>query len=67
MPIGAGKYDDLCTYVRENSDADGAIVIVLNGKLGNGFSVQAIAEITATLPVLLRSMAEQIESLGGRT
>lgn len=40
MPAGPGKYDDLATYVRENSNAKGVVVIVLGGDRGSGFSVQ---------------------------
>jgi hypothetical protein len=61
MPVGPGKYDDLATIVRENAGAAGAIVLVIDGCDGSGFSVQATAEITARLPRLLRYMADEIE------
>lgn len=38
MALGPGKYDDLCTYVREKAKAEGAIVIVYGGERGQGFS-----------------------------
>lgn len=41
MPLGPGKYDDLCTTARERSEAEAAIVMILNGRLGSGFSVQS--------------------------
>lgn len=41
MPLGPGKYDDVCTYVREETEASAAIVIVVGGKHGPGFSVQS--------------------------
>lgn len=64
MPRGAGKYDELCTKVREEAKADGAIVIVFNGVLGCGFSVQSPPEITAKLPDIFEDIAKQIrESL----
>ena len=40
MAQGAGKYDDLCTHVREQSQAGAAIVIVVDGNRGSGFSCQ---------------------------
>lgn len=61
MPVGPGKYDDLCTYVREQAKAAGAIVIVIGGAKGAGFSVQAPPIVTLKLPALLRELAKQIE------
>lgn len=40
MAEGPGKYDDIATYARVEADAEGVIVIVLNGHKGSGFSVQ---------------------------
>jgi 1,4-dihydroxy-2-naphthoyl-CoA synthase len=62
VALGPGKYDDLATYVREQTDAVGVIVIVVRGAKGDGFSVQASAEITAKLPVFLRLVADGIEA-----
>lgn len=45
MPIGPGKYDNLCTFVREESKAAAAIVIIVGGKYGNGFSIQSLTEL----------------------
>ena len=55
-----GKYDDLCTMVRQAAQAQGAIVIIVNGDKGNGFSVQATQEVLNTLPDMLEYMAKQI-------
>lgn len=42
MAFGPGKYDDVTTYVRQQTEAkDGVIVIVLGGNKGAGTSVQA--------------------------
>lgn len=59
--IGPGKYDDLCTLVRKNANAGAAIVIILDGKIGDGFSCQGSPELTQALPGLLRDVANQIE------
>ncbi len=61
MALGPGKYDDLATLVRDGTKADGVIVIVIGGSKGSGFSVQATFEVTAKLPELLRTMADNIE------
>lgn len=61
MAMGPGKYDALCTYVRETAKAKGAIVIVIDGEKGFGFSVQASIEDMAKLPNVLREMADTIE------
>jgi hypothetical protein len=62
MPLGSGIYDDLCTEVREKAHADGAIVIVINGVRGNGFSCQASLETTVQLPDLLEDIARQMRA-----
>ena len=64
MPAGPGKYDDLCTKVREEVGADGVILLVVNGKEGSGFSCQANLPLTLALPKMLRSIADEIEDGG---
>lgn len=59
--VGPGKYDDLCTYVREQAKAEGAVVLVFNGKHGEGFSAQLSLVLRMTLPGILRRMADDIE------
>lgn len=59
--IGPGKYDRLCTKLRKQTQADAAVAIILNGKRGSGFSVQAPLDVTMRLPELLRELADQIE------
>ena len=59
---GPGKYDDICTMVRENTQATGAIVIVVDGNKGSGFSVQTISpDFANILPKILRLMADDLE------
>jgi hypothetical protein len=55
-----GKYDDLCTVVREATNAEGVILIVINGNKGNGFSVQATARIIPGIPDMLEFTAGEI-------
>ena len=62
MTMGPGRYDELCTYVREKAKAEGAIVIVVNGDKGSGFSCQADLASTLMLPDLLEMMARQIRA-----
>lgn len=64
MAMGPGKYDDLATDVRKKAQADGAVVIIVNGNKGNGFSAQLSPELTLTLPSMLRHMADQMEEWG---
>jgi len=61
VALGPGKYDDLTTLVMERTKADGAILIVIGGALGHGFSVQADARTALNLPKLLRQIADDIE------
>jgi len=63
MPHGPGKYDALATHVREQSDAEGVVVIVLGGNKGNGFSVQTTRPLSpAVLAAILRAAAMDIEN-----
>lgn len=63
MTIGPGKYDDLCTDVREKAQALAALVIIIGGKHGGGFSCQTEdPRALIALPAMLRSMADQIEA-----
>lgn len=66
MAVGPGKYDALATAARTKAKAGGVILIVLDGSRGSGFSVQATAAVTLRLPVLLRTLADQIENDVGR-
>jgi hypothetical protein len=58
--MGPGKYDDLCTLVREKTGASGVIMIVVSGDKGSGFSCQADLRTTLMLPTLLETIARQI-------
>ena len=65
MPMGPGKYDDLCTLVMEKSEAMSALVIILGGNKGNGFSIQMVNQETMKLvPDLLETVAKQIREAG---
>jgi hypothetical protein len=61
MAVGPGKYDDLATYVRKQSQAQGVVVIVVGGNKGSGFSVQLTPGVLLPLPTLLRTIADDIE------
>jgi hypothetical protein len=43
MPSGPGKYDDLCTQVRDAADARVAFVLIIGGDSGSGFALQQVA------------------------
>jgi hypothetical protein len=65
MPTGPGKYDHLCTYVREQANAEGAAVIVFNGSRGSGFSLQGTMRVQLGISDMLDYMAREIrKSLG---
>jgi hypothetical protein len=61
MADGPGKYDELATYVRTAAQARGVVLILVDGTLGSGFSVQVNSDLRLTLPVLLRRIADDIE------
>jgi len=70
MAWGPGKYDDVCTAARLEAGVDvagrggGVVLMVLGGKLGTGFSVQADLRTLAQLPNILESIAAQLRAAG---
>lgn len=68
MPVGPGKYDELCTYVREQAEASLVVVIIAGGNKGQGFCVQAINPTLGgpqAIASLLRATADAIEKESG--
>ncbi len=57
MAIGPGKYDDFATLVREATGASAVILIVIDGMLGAGMTVQATEDCVADLPKVLERAA----------
>lgn len=69
MALGPGKYDDLCSHVRRKAMAKVAVVLIVGGKRGAGFScqmasasIQETALATRQLVSNLRFMADQLEA-----
>lgn len=60
--IGPGKYDDLCTEVRERTKATGVILLVMGGEHGGGFSCQTDLATTLLLPDILEDIARTIRA-----
>jgi hypothetical protein len=59
---GPGIYDDACTLARYATGAQSCLLMVINGKAGNGFSFQTdTREHIEKLPAMLRLMAQDIE------
>jgi hypothetical protein len=59
---GPGKYDELCTQAREAALAGCALLIILDGEHGHGFSAQfSDPSYVGRLPAILREVANQIE------
>ena len=68
--LGPGKYDELCTLVREKAgitagDGGGVMVIVLGGDRGNGFSVQADPLMTMMIPEILTEVVAKMRASDG--
>lgn len=59
--IGPGKYDKLCTLVRQRARAVGAVVFIVGGEHGSGFSAQLPPSEYATFAKALRDVADEIE------
>ena len=59
---GPGKYDAICTKAVEDAQAQCALLIILDGKHGHGFSATFTDQKYArNLPAILRQVADQIE------
>lgn len=57
----AGKYDDVLEEACRLAQAEQALLFVLEGKLGDGFSVRARLGTLLNLPNILRGLADEIE------
>jgi hypothetical protein len=66
MAMGPGKYVDLATAARLSAEAEGVILLIFGGRLGEGFEVQATLPLTLRLPEILRTIADQIEAMHSR-
>jgi hypothetical protein len=63
MAEGSGKYDDICVEVLERTRASCACVIVIDGKKGNGFSVNSVSrDLIDVLPSILEAVANEIRT-----
>jgi len=62
--IGPGRYDEACEQARIATEAQGILLIVLNGNLGSGFSAQLPAAFLHKIPLVLRKLADDIEKEG---
>jgi hypothetical protein len=63
MAAGPGKYDVECTAARESTRAVAAILIVVEGDRGTGFSVQTLEpDLLRVLPTMLELMAADIRA-----
>ena len=60
--IGPGKYDDVCTEIRERFHAKGVILIIDGGDRGHGFSAQLDIAKTFLIPKALRKIADDMET-----
>jgi hypothetical protein len=59
--MGPGKYDEYCTRMLKETEAEGTVLIVVNGKLGSGFSATGSALFLASISDMLRQAADEVE------
>jgi len=70
MTFAPGKYDEVCTLVRNavgisDGTGGGVMLIVLGGNKGNGFSCQADPLVTLLLPEILDDVVKQMRKVDG--
>jgi hypothetical protein len=61
MPIGPGKYDDICSKIRQEVNAKGVVLLILGGDKGDGFSCQAEKHLLECLRLCLEQSAEAMK------
>lgn len=78
MTVGPGKYDHLCTVARESANADAALLMIVNGIYGSGFSAQlamlphgetvvVIEKIIGVLESTIQQIRDDLERLKAGT
>lgn len=56
-----GKYEHFASIVRFLTDADGVVLVVINGREGHGVSVQVARKLLPLIPRALRALADEVE------
>lgn len=60
--VGKGKYDDVSKMLQELLQAEGVLVLVVNGKLGSGASVTGSAESRLMMATAAELLAPQLRN-----
>ena len=70
MATGGGPYDEVCELCRSLTTAEGAVVIILGGALGSGYSLTVphdrISEIVPVLEEMLQTIMADIAADQGK-
>jgi hypothetical protein len=56
----SNKYDAECIRVRAATKAKGAIVIIVDGSAGSGYSVKCSLDVVPRLPEILEAVAQEL-------
>jgi hypothetical protein len=62
MPLGPNKYDRECAQARKDAAGSGAVLIILEGREGDGFAAHLNWTQLRSLPDTLRYMADEMEA-----
>lgn len=62
MAQGPGKYDPALSEVLKGLEANQGVLMVIDGKDGIGFSIQANLQTMMMLPQMLEEVASQIRA-----
>lgn len=63
MPTGPGRYDDLCLAAMAAAGAHTAMLVIVGGVRGEGFSLNSTDRAAVhRLPAALRAIADSIEA-----
>jgi hypothetical protein len=61
MTFGAGQYDGEASALKKATQAEGVVLLIVDGIRGSGLCVQAPLDVLLALPAALRDAAAEIE------
>ena len=64
MPLGGGTYNDEINEIREKTETDSVILLIIGVKKGNGFEIMSCNPLFQfEMPAILRNLANEIEAI----
>lgn len=61
MNGSGGKYETICSAALMAAQAKGCFMLIIDGSLGSGYSVEGTANVLQSLPDMLRKIAANMD------